>query len=62
MRSLEDTGQARDAAILAPAPDSPERVDTAMRRQALEYHGAGGRYAAGDVLRLWDGPRLVPHT
>ena len=39
MKLFDDTGQARDAAILAPAPDSPVKVDTAMRRRAAEYQG-----------------------
>ena len=51
MRTLEDTGQARDAAILAPAPDSPVKVDTAMRRRAAEYTGPATPDDPGG--RLW---------
>lgn len=39
MRLSDDTGQARDAAILAPGPELPVKVDTAMRRRAAEYTG-----------------------
>ncbi len=59
MKLSDDTGQARDVALLGLASDQPVRVDTAMKAAAVEYHGAGGRYPAGDILRLWDGPRLA---
>lgn len=39
MKLSDDTGQARAAAILAPVPDAPVRIDTAMRRRAAEYTG-----------------------
>ncbi len=44
MELFDDTGQARDAAILgATLADSPVKVDTAMKAAAGEYHGLGGR-------------------
>lgn len=39
MKVSDDTGQARDAALLAPAVDVPVRVDTAMKAAAHEYTG-----------------------
>ena len=53
MRTLEDTGQARDAAILAPAPDSLEYVDTAMRRRAAEYQGPAIPYDTSLGSVVW---------
>ena len=39
MELFDDTGQARDAALLSAAVDIPESVDVAMRRRAAEYQG-----------------------
>lgn len=37
MKLFDDTGQARDVALLALAPDLPVKVDTAMKVARLEY-------------------------
>ena len=43
MDTVEETGQARDVALLGPTSDQPVRVDTAMKAAAGEYQGPGGR-------------------